>query len=881
MTITPRSPFSVILLFLAAAAAGLGLASQLPVRWQPSAGGRDFHITYQWPGARPQVLEREVTRPIESTLALLPGLAGMQSESHEGRGQIQVSLSAGSSPSRFRQLAAGRLRQLYPQLPEGVTYPRLQQRDPGQDQADHPLLVYVLSGSGTSGELYSFAQQTLRPQLALLPGLNRTEITGGQDPTWIIRYRPAALQALGMDREDLRQAIQHFFQTNSLGAIETDTERLLVRLRPQFPDTIRVSHWAAIPLGQRAERLVRLGDVASVTLEELPPQQFFRINGQNSIRLLCYPDRDANEYTLAPKVRTHIDELKRSLPPGFQLQLEEDRSRFLNEELAKVRFRALASFILLLIFTALVYRSVRLLTILLVALVANVGIACIGYYTLDVEINLYSLAGLTVSVGIMIDNAIMMIHHLRQRNGGRLGPALTGATLTTLAALLIINFLPEDWRLAFWDMALLISINLLVSLLVALVLIPALVRQWGGPGWSVASVTGDRKGISVYARLLRRLHRRRGLWIAGVIGLFGLPVFLLPPRITGWSWYNHSLGQAWYREQVHPHLSRWLGGSLRLFAEHVYTGSGYRTAEATRLYVQAALPQGTSTAELDQVFRQLEHWLAPYAPQLEQYVTRVVSGQQGELEITFREKDMGTLPHQLKRQFTRLADQFGGVTWNIYGVGESFSNEGQTQPPRFQVILQGYQAAPLEDYAQRLADTLLRHPRVPEVNTEANFQWWEERRYEFYLHWSERALARRQLTPRHLAAYVQDFHQRSSPDWQLPNEQPVLLVDERLEAKDRWQLQHQTTLVDSLPVHFAALGRLERRPASLAIHKRDQQYMRLIEFNYMGSANFGYDYLEEVLERFRANLPLGYSVGIHHWYRQAGQLSHFSAYMLV
>ncbi len=139
--------------------------------------------------------------------------------------------------------------------------------------------------------------------------------------------------------------------------------------------------------------------------------------------------------------------------------------------------------------------------IILFSLMANLGLAFIAYYALEIELHLYALAGITVSFGIVIDNSIIMMHHIKKQGNLRVFPALLAATLTTIAALIIVFFLPEKWRINLLDFAKVIGINLSVSLLVALWLIPAMMQQF----------KLDRKHLQ-YKGMLFRKKRRIMYW---------------------------------------------------------------------------------------------------------------------------------------------------------------------------------------------------------------------------------------------------------------------------------------------------------------------------------------------------------------------------------
>ena len=157
--------------------------------------------------------------------------------------------------------------------------------------------------------------------------------------------------------------------------------------------------------------------------------------------------------------------------------LANDSSEYIAKELQKIGFRTLFSLLILLFFVFIITRNLRYLALITISLFANLIIAVIFYYFLQIEIHLYSLAGITVSFGILIDNSIIMIDHIRHHNNKKAFLAILAATLTTIGSLSIIFFLKENQRINLIDFASVIMVNLSVSLLIALFFIPALMEK--------------------------------------------------------------------------------------------------------------------------------------------------------------------------------------------------------------------------------------------------------------------------------------------------------------------------------------------------------------------------------------------------------------------
>ncbi len=863
--------FRRLMTFAVLTIAGLGLVPRLDLSFEPRVWSARVAVTWSWPGASPAQVEREVTAPLEAALSLVEGVERIESVSRNGGGRISLQLDRDASPDFMRFALSTRIRQVAPLLPEGVSWPEVQVRNAEEEQAERPLLVWSLSGPVTPVALHRYALEVVQPALGFVPGLRHVQVEGGNELEWLIRYDDEALDRLGLDEGALVAALRRHFQSELLGVVSEGPWRRAVRLAPPpatEPSAVRrqLEH---LPLALHDGRLVSLGQVAKVVRRERPATRFYRINGRNSIRLLAWAEQGVNTLVLARALRARADEVRRHLPEGWHLYLDRDETEHLRAELVKIRQRTLWSLGLLLLFVLVVYRDWRHLAVVLCSLAANLGLAAIGYWLFDVQLHLYALAGITVSFGIIIDNSIVMMHHLQQYGDRAVFPALLASTLTTLAALVVIWFLPEQWQLNLAAFAAVLAINLSVSLAVALWLIPSLMAVFGfgesrkKRSWRALRRTARWSGW--YAQAVQWLLRRRGWAIAGVVLLFGLPVFYLPNRIEGWQWYNRTLGHPRYVEEVKPIVNRVLGGTLRLFAWYVYEGSGWRDPGETVLHVRAAMPVGATAARLDEVLRRVEEYVARFGPQVRQYVTRVWSGQQGTMAIYFPRDGDPFFPFRLRNRLIAFSLNFGGVEWDIYGVGQGFSNTSGASPPRFRVALYGYNRPQLQQFAERFAQKLLRHRRVQEVRTDANLYWWERDLYEYRFEPELPKMAAAGLTPALLDVLLQRFNRRRPVAALLPDASALRVEPQQLPRRDLYALRHQPLVRDSLRLKLDLVGRWQKVAVPQAIHKRDQQYMQVVEFEYTGSHRFGQRHLDNTMEEMRRELPLGYTMEQLSW----------------
>ena len=853
--------FSRILIFTAVALLGYLLLPRLSIRWQPSSRAASLRISYGLPSADPALLEREVTAPLEAAVALVDGVQDIYSVSGVGSGYVDLQLDERVAADYVRFNVASQIRRLYPKLPPGVSYPNITvNADRDDDAPDLPVMTYTLSGPDDPTELYRYATDNLLPRLSLLEGLDRLEVVGGNRLHWRIDLDPDQMKALGLDLATVQTQLTGRFGRSGLGQLtEQGGRQFYVALQEDQP--LVAADWQSVLISNTSGRLIYLRDVATVERLPLPATSYYRSNGQSSVRLIAYATPTANRIALAQQLGTRVLALNTELRSGYALRLDEDNTRYLREELRKTRRRTALSLGVLLVFVLIAYRSISRLIIVLYSLVVNLGLAFLGYWLLGVELNLYAFAGIAVSFGIMIDNVIIVLDGLSK--GGpeaarRVRPAVIGATLTSLASLSVIYLLSDELRDQLFELARVMVINLTTSVLVAIYFVPALSR--GMEAKTSEAANHDSLLFRTYIRLLSFTTTWKKSVLLIVVLAFGLPVWWLPRKVEGLAWYNKTFGSEYYQHTLRPTVNKYLGGSFRLFNYYVYADGGFRRPEETRLFVGAALPDGATVDQLDAVVRQVEAYLATFSDRVDRYTTQVYSGQNARISITFSEQGKGGFPATLKNRLTTYATNFGGVTWNIYGVGIGFSNDRRNGLAGFNVLMKGYNLEGLDQYAGRLAELLLKHPRVQKVDADANLNWWEKERSEYILSPHPESLARASLDIASLRRDLQWFNQNRQPSLYLPDGEPVSLGNAATAEYDRWRLANWRLENTNGSYLLESIAQLDKRVTATALHKKDQQYLRRIAFDYLGSSRFGSRHLDNCLDTLRTELPLGFSV---------------------
>lgn len=888
--------YALVMSFCLLTLAGFALLPRLSVQLSPSKGLGSLTVSYALPSASPDVIERVVTARLEGAFSTLQGITKVSSVSQYHSGYITLALDKKADLSQLRFEVAMLIRQLYPSLPKELSYPTISLHTPEQAGKHKPLMTLQFNGNATPSTLQTYAEEQIKPKLAQIEGIYEVNVTGGNKQEWVLRYANEDLAHLGLQESDITGAVQRHFQQQNLGiALQADGSRLMVALSPH-PSTRSADYlggleiWQEIPIKKIGNRMLYLTDLVQISKEEQPTVSFYRINGKNAINLTLTAAANANQLSLASEIKKMLLQINQNLPRTYQIRIDYDATEYIKENLDKIWVQSGFAVLILVVFVLLTTKSFAYTLLIVVGTLVNLSLSFILFYFFKVEIHLYSLAALTTSLGMLMDNMIVMIDHYRRYRNFQVFTALLGATLTTIAGLSVIYFLPEESRMDLIDFAVVMVITLAVSLLVAFLFIPAVMERGvllskNSQGKTFTKTrNGMRRKVRLYfayTLFISFLLRFRKTAILLIILLFGLPIFLLPNKIesekTLAKWYNQTLGNEYYVENIQPYVNRLLGGTLRLFVHYTYEKSHYSKAERTALYLIAGLPNQSTLAQMNDIMLKFENYLADY-PQIDRFITSVQSGQQGSIVIYFKsEHDKGSFPYILKNRSIALSTEMSGVSWDIFGVGQGFSQSAEeNSTPTFNVQLYGYNYNELERQAVILKKKLEAHPRIQEVNINKSPNWWGNKNlYEYILDIENQKLALQSLDNEYAYALLEKQNTLPRPDlYQLLRGEyiPIKIIPKQTESFDIWQLKNQPFQTvrhrqDSSrysagrhsATKFANMANIKKEKVISEIHKESQQYLRMVSFEYFGSSVFGEKFLDEKLKEMQSVFPLGYS----------------------
>jgi len=895
----PISSFSTILVFLCLTIIGLALIPRLPIKLSPSKALPSISVSFSLSGQSSRVVETEVTSKLEAMLSRLEGIQNISSTSGNGWGSITINLDKHVDINVARFEVATIIRQTRPSLPPQTSYPNISVSK-SDESSDRPFISYTINAPGNLTEIYNLTDRLIKPKLANIKGIDRIDISGSTPMEYRLEYDAKQLETLGINVTDIQQAINNYLSKEFLGegsVEQVSGQKSLIRVILTTNNNNNNGQnfdCSRIIVKTQSGGLMSLDRIVKVNYQQAESQYIYRINGLNSIYLSVVAKQTANQLSLSETIKEQIIKVQSALPKGYEVHVSYDATEYIKEELNKIYFRLGLTVFILLLFVLLVYRSFKYLLLIISSLVINLSIAVIVYYLLKLEIHLYSLAGITISMTLIIDNVIIMSDQIMRRKNMYVFLAILAGTLTTIGSLSMVFLMDDKIKLNLQDFTFALITNLLISLFVVLFVVPVLLdifkinqvdiyrrkmNLFKKVHWNRVSIWINR----FYEKYCKFACRWKYIFIVVLILSFGLPVFMLPDKLEGsekWKEiYNKTLGSEFYKETIKPYADNILGGALRLFVQKVYQGSYFTNRQETSLNITATLPNGSTFSQMNYLIQQMEAYLSQFK-QIKQFQTTISSARRANITILFNKDDqLSGFPNSLKSNLIAKVLEMGGGSWGIYGLGDGFSNDVSESAGSYQVELYGYNYDELNGWAKKLKEKLLRYRRIKEVLIISEFSWFKDDYQEFEFNVNKKILAETGAFP------IQLFRSLNSTMGQSVNagvvssnsEQAQIYLDSKQSKNyDIWNLIHAPMNIAEKEVKLSHVAEIEKGQSPQNIHKENQQYRLCIQYEYIGASEQGQKVLEEAVNSLKKQLPMGYTVdnksgGNYYWGSDSGK----------
>ncbi len=481
-----RRPVSIIIFSAAAVVFGLVAFSQLATDLLPDINYPSLTVQTTYEGTAPIEVESLITRPVENAVGVVNNVVRVISSSRTDISEVTLEFSWGTNMDLAALDVRERLDVL--QLPADAERPILLRFDPSLD----PILRLGLSGASDLMQLRLIAEEQVERALERVEGVAAVVVSGGLEEEIQVELDERRLANLGLTADRVLSRLEQENINLTGGRLREGQTEFLVRTVNEF---VRPEDLNVVVIDSSQGAIVRLEDVARVFKGHKERQIITRINGQESVEVAVYKEGGTNTVTVSDAVMESLDDLRermRKLDSSLQLTVVTDQARYIRQSVSEVLRTALVGGLLAILVLFLFLRSWKTTLIISLAIPISVVATFFLMFVSGISLNIMSLGGLTLGIGLLVDNAIVVLESIqRRRDGGmdeieaaqagssEVARAVIASTLTTICVFVPIVFVEGVAGQLFGDQAMTVAFSLVVSLLVALTVIPMLAsRDW-------------------------------------------------------------------------------------------------------------------------------------------------------------------------------------------------------------------------------------------------------------------------------------------------------------------------------------------------------------------------------------------------------------------
>jgi HAE1 family hydrophobic/amphiphilic exporter-1 len=541
-----KRPVLTIVSMLALSIFGIVALFQLNTDEFPEINAPVVVVGIPYPGASPDVVEREVIEPIEEAISSISGVDRMRSNSLDSFGNIIVEFVFEKDPQQATQEIRDQISSIRNDLPVEMEEPVLTRFDPN----DQPIVSLTLSSPALRGpELTRIVDPDITRKLRGIPGVASAKLVGGIERELVVEIHPKALQSAGVSVAQLVQAVQSQNLASPVGRLEGELDERTIRLKGRLE---RPSDFAQLVVAQSGGRIVRLGDVAQVRDGTEEPRSTALYDDEEAVGIDIVKSRGFSTTAVADQIRGEVSRIQESLPAGVTLRVVRDAGTRVESSVESVEEALLEGAALTVEVVFLFLNSWRSTVITGLALPVSVLASFIAVWAFGFTLNTMSLLGLSLAIGILIDDAIVVreniVRHVEMgkdhyraaiEGTNEIGLAVTATTLSIVVVFVPIAFLGGVAGQWFKPFGLTIVCSVLVSLFVSFSLDPMLSAYWPDPHQAIERRPWISRALAQFNSWFDRQAERYkaviawaldhriamvGLAVATFVGALALPV---------------------------------------------------------------------------------------------------------------------------------------------------------------------------------------------------------------------------------------------------------------------------------------------------------------------------------------------------------------------
>ncbi len=442
-------------------------------------------VIAQTPGLAVKDVEVAVTRPIEEGVSIVLGVIRVRSKSVRGAAELQIDFAPGTDMIQALNDIRARMAEVGAQLPAGTS--TITER---QTPSVFPIISFVVTGGKDPSSLHDYAYYDLRPRISRIPDVSYVTVQGGDIREVLVEVDPRALVAAGLSISDIADRLGKEHRLKAVGRLDRGTLQYQVLTDSLATNPIELEDRVILEKNGQA---IRLRDVGRVVISHEDRTQAIRANGKDAVALTVFRRLGGNALAVSRDLQEVLADASKSAPPGVAIRPIYDQGNLVRTAIANVRdaivIGGLLSVLILLVFL----KSLRATLIAALSIPLSLIITFVFLYLTGDTLNLMSLGGLAVAIGLIIDDTVVVIEniarHLAEGQSGdaavdrasrEISGAVIGSTLTTILVFLPLAFVRGVVGQFFQSLSVSLTVALLVSMVVSLTIIPVLAARFLG-----------------------------------------------------------------------------------------------------------------------------------------------------------------------------------------------------------------------------------------------------------------------------------------------------------------------------------------------------------------------------------------------------------------
>ena len=830
MKIFIERPIATAMFFLALLVLGIYSFLNIPLELAPKEEFPELHIQTTWYGMPPEVIETEITSPLEEVTSTVKGVKKITSSSRIGSSSITVEFNQKINMEFARLALREKIRSIKNTLPYGVR-PQIQPYIP-RDFQTNPFLSYTISGNYSLQKLRELIKERIENGIGSIKGISSVEVTGGSDPEVRVILDNNKFKALNIHPYWVRYRIQEISETYPAHKVSQGNQEYIFKISHSIKSLRQLGETTIAYSGKNP---IKLKDIAQIVPSHADVLYINRINGKPTIRLTIRKEKGASTLKVARLVKERLEEIKKDLPSDLVFRAVDDEGEEIQKNLKELYLLVAIIFAVIFILVFLVLRSFRPSILVLSSIIFSVLITFNLIYIFRISMNLLTLGGLALGFGLFVDNSIVVFENILRLKEKGLPPiraAVEGArevflpvlaaTLTTLSVFFWFAFFQGRLKIYYLPLAMIMTSALFASLIVSFSLIPAL-----------------------SPRFLKRKRREKNDRFRG--GFERVLKFLI----------RHPIEVILIITVIFVFSFRW-------FKAEVTQGEFFSWYSEEKLWVTVGMPPGSELLNTDAVVKKFE--AKALESNYEKEINSSIMAERAWIEISFPpEIEMSYRPYLLKEELIQLATNFAGISIGIRGFDPQGYYSSFDIGPMLgsHIKFFGYNLKKLKEITSDMERSLKRNPRIKEVRIiSSRFYWGQIDSFEYVLKLNKEKLRKYNVDPLYLLSTIQTMisGRVTAPLKSKIGGKEIEIAIKNPDAKDMDLKRLLGVLIMTRNGEYLRLGEistLEERPIAGSIDRENQQFQQTVMWEFRGPYKAADRYKKAVFEKL--DLPPGFS----------------------